>query len=93
MTDPRVPTESQMAEFIKDPRMARAFQGLFKGRSKGIFFDTTDQIASEIDIPTVVTFDNTQISRGIEIDENNPSRIIVAEAGTYEFKYTIQLKE
>jgi len=93
MVRPIVPTESQLSKFLEDPRLVRAFENLFKGRNKGVFFDTTDQFASEINTPTVVTFDNTQISRGVEIDTKNTSRIIVSEAGTYEFKYTLQLKE
>lgn len=56
----------------------------------GVFTDTTDQTASAINTPTLVTFDTTDISEGVS--RGTPtSRIVVANSGLYNFKFSLQV--
>lgn len=56
----------------------------------GIFTKTTDQSPAVINTEYLLTFDNTQVSNGVVIGATT-SRIIVPEAGLYNFDATIQL--
>ena len=54
------------------------------------FEDQTDQVAANTTTAYAITFDTTEISNGITL--SNLSRINVAQAGIYNFNFTIQVK-
>lgn len=55
----------------------------------GIFEKTTDQTPAVINTEYLLTFDNAQISNGVEIGMPT-SRIVVPESGLYQFDATLQ---
>lgn len=54
------------------------------------FEDQTDQVAANTTTAYAITFDTTEISNGITL--SNSSRMNVAQAGIYNFNFTIQVK-
>lgn len=56
----------------------------------GAFCDTTDQIATAINTPQAVTFNTTEIGRGVTIGSPT-SRVVVSKQGVYNFQFSLQL--
>lgn len=69
-------------------RAQQALDAFFRDKNHGSFFDTTDQGALAIDTPKAVTFNNTQISKGVSV---SGSQISVAKTGTYKIEVRLQL--
>lgn len=69
-------------------RAQQALDALFRDKNHGAFFDTTDQAAVAINTPKAVTFNNTQISKGISV---SGSQISIAKTGTYKIEVRMQL--
>lgn len=62
----------------------------FKRARYGQFYDTTTQIASAINTPQSITFNTTDVSRGIFLGSPT-SRVYVDTEGIYNFLFSIQL--
>jgi hypothetical protein len=62
-----------------------------KRRNVASFHDTTDQAPALVNTAYPVTFDTSDIERGIWRDSVNTSRIYVADAGVYNFEFSAQL--
>jgi hypothetical protein len=83
--------ESQVAE------MQKQIQGLqltpppreFKLARYGSFYDTTTQVATFINTPTVITFNTTDLSQGVFLATN--AQVKVDSEGIYNFQVSIQL--
>lgn len=60
-------------------------------RNVASFHDTTDQAPALVNTAYPITFDTSDIERGIWRDPVNTSRIYVADAGTYNFEFSAQL--
>lgn len=58
--------------------------------SYGAFVDTTDQVAGGANAPQAVTFNTTQVSRGVSIGSPT-SRIVVDKQGVYNFQFSLQV--
>lgn len=58
--------------------------------SYGSFCDTTDQIAGAVNTPQAVTFNTTEISRGVTVGSPT-SRIVVSKQGVYNFQFSLQI--
>ena len=56
----------------------------------GAFQDSTDQTAANTTTAYAVTFDTTDFSNGVTL--SNSSRLNVAQAGIYNFQFSIQFK-
>lgn len=56
----------------------------------GAFVSTQDQTAAAITTPTAVTFNTTNISRGVSVGSPN-SRIYVTKQGVYNFQFSLQV--
>lgn len=68
---------------------ARAQQALDAIKNQyGIFFDTTDQVASATDTPTAVVLNTTQIAKGISV---SGSQVSVIKTGLYEIAVRVQV--
>ena len=55
----------------------------------GAFLDTTDQIASAINTPKAITFDTTDLSYGVTVQNN--SEITIETPGVYLLTFSLQL--
>lgn len=62
----------------------------FKRARYGQFYDTNIQIASAINTPQAITFNTTDVTRGVFIGTPS-SRVYVDTEGVYNFLYSIQL--
>lgn len=58
--------------------------------SYGAFVDTTDQLLGAVNTPQAVTFNTTQVSRGVTVGSPT-SRIIVDKTGVYNFQFSLQV--
>jgi len=56
----------------------------------GTFYDTTTQTAAAINTAYPITFDNTDLSRGVYLGSPT-SRIVVDREGVYDFQFSAQL--
>lgn len=56
----------------------------------GAFVSTVDQVAGAINTPYAVTFNTTQISRGVSIGSPT-SRVVVDRQGVYNIQFSLQL--
>jgi len=56
----------------------------------GAFVDTGNQVAAAVNTPQAVTFNTTQISRGVAIGSPT-SRIVVTKQGVYDFQFSLQV--
>jgi len=87
-----LPPFEQLAELVKQ---VEALQLLppprgFKRSRYGSFYDTTTQIAGAINTATTITFNSTDLSRGVYIGSPT-SRVYVDTEGIYNFQTSIQL--
>ena len=64
--------------------------GKFLYAPRGSFYSTQDQFAAATDTGYAVTFNNTNYTSGVTLSNN--SRINVADAGIYNFDFTLQLE-
>lgn len=62
----------------------------FKRARYGQFYDTTTQIAGAINTPQEITFNTTDVSRGVFLGSPT-SRVYVDTEGVYNFLFSIQL--
>ncbi len=62
----------------------------FKRARYGQFYDTNIQIAAAINTPQAITFNTTDVTRGVFIGTSS-SRVYVDTEGVYNFLYSIQL--
>lgn len=60
----------------------------FRRHCFGQFYDTTTQVATSVNTATVITFDTTDIARGVWHDGG---QFRVAEPGIYNFQVSVQL--
>jgi hypothetical protein len=75
-----------IADFVETAPPPREFK-----RSRyGSFYDTTTQAATVINTATAITFNTTDLSRGVTIGSPT-SRIVVDTEGIYNFQTSIQL--
>lgn len=58
----------------------------------GVFYDTTTQTAAAINTAYPVTFNNTELTKGVYIG-TPASRVYVDRPGTYNFQFSIQLNK
>ena len=72
-------------------RAQQAIDMLLEDKDFGAFFDTSIQAASATDTPTLVTFNSTEDSHGIEVDSGVTSRIVVRKSGIYKLEFGVQL--
>lgn len=72
-------------------RAQQAIDMLLADKDFGAFFDTSTQVASATDTPTLVTFNSTEDSHGIEVDSGVTSRIVVRKSGIYKLEFGVQL--
>lgn len=79
-------------------QLATAVEGLqmspppreFKRARYGQFYDTTPQVAAAINTPTAITFNTTDVTRGVFLGTPS-SRVTVDTEGVYNFLFSIQL--
>ncbi len=62
----------------------------FKRARYGQFYDTTIQLAGAINTPKAITFNTTDVSRGVFLGSST-SRVYVDTEGVYNFLFSIQL--
>lgn len=62
----------------------------FKRARYGQFYDTTTQVAAAINTPYAITFNNTDVSKGVFLGTPS-SRVTVDTEGVYNFLFSIQL--
>ena len=62
----------------------------YKRSRYGSFYDTTTQVAPAINTATAVTFNNTDLSRGVSLNGGN-TRITVDTDGIYNLQLSVQL--
>lgn len=62
----------------------------FKRARYGSFYDTTTQVATVINTATAITFNNTDMSKGVAIGSPS-SRIVVDTEGIYNFAMSFQI--
>jgi hypothetical protein len=75
-----------IADFVETAPAPREFK-----RSRyGSFYDTTTQTATVINTATAITFNTTDLSRGVTLGSPT-SRIVVDTEGIYNFQTSIQL--
>jgi hypothetical protein len=87
-----LPSAVQLAELVKE---VEALQLLppprgFKRSRYGSFYDTTTQTATVINTATAITFNTTDLSRGVTLGSPT-SRVTVDTEGIYNFQTSIQL--
>jgi len=87
-----LPSAAQLAELVKE---VEALQLLppprgFKRSRYGSFYDTTTQTATTINTAKEITFNTTDLSRGVYIGTPT-SRVYVDTEGIYNFQTSIQL--
>jgi len=87
-----LPSAAQLAELVKE---VEALQLLppprgFKRSRYGSFYDTTTQTATTINTAKEITFNTTDLSRGVTIGSPT-SRVYVDTEGIYNFQTSIQL--
>jgi hypothetical protein len=63
----------------------------FKRSRYGAFYDTTTQTAGTINTATLITYNTTQLSKGVYVDSVVTSRVYVDTDGIYNFQTSIQL--
>lgn len=63
----------------------------FERSRYGSFYDTTTQVAAVINTATLITFNTTDLSRGVYLDNTLTSRVYVDTPGIYNFQTSIQL--
>jgi len=63
----------------------------FKRARYGAFYDTTTQSPLVINTATLITFNSTQLSKGVYIDSVITSRVYVDTEGVYNFQTSLQL--
>jgi Asp-tRNA(Asn)/Glu-tRNA(Gln) amidotransferase C subunit len=91
-----VTAESQTAALLES--MQKQIDGLlsapppreFKRARYGQFLDTTTQIAAAINTPYAITFNTTDVSRGVYLGSPT-SRVYVDTEGIYNFLFSIQI--
>jgi hypothetical protein len=79
-------------------QLATAVEGLqmapppreFKRARYGQFYDTTTQVAGAINTPQAITFNTTDVTRGVFLGTPS-SRVTVDTEGVYNFLFSIQL--
>jgi len=87
-----LPSAAQLAELVKE---IEALQLLppprgFKRSRYGSFYDTTTQTATAINTAKAITFNSTDLSRGVTLGSPT-SRVTVDTEGIYNFQTSIQL--
>lgn len=82
---------TQIEAGIGIARAQQAIDMLLEDKDFGAFFSTSSQVASTINTPTLVTFNSTEDSHGIEIDSGVTSRIVVRRSGIYKLEFGVQL--
>ena len=70
--------------------MTAAGMPAWKVPAYGSFYDTTDQTAAAINTAYAMTFNSTDLSNGVTIGTPT-SRVIVYQAGIYNFQFSTQL--
>lgn len=83
--------EVQVEAGIGVARAQQAIDMLLKDKDFGAFSNTSSQVASAINTPTLVTFNSTEDSHGIEVDSSVASRIVVKRSGIYKLDFGVQL--
>lgn len=63
----------------------------FSYGSYGAFYSTVAHTASAINTPTLITWNNTALSKNISIDSGTTSRIVFSKAGVYEVHFSGEL--
>ena len=63
----------------------------FKRARYGAFYDTTTQTATTINTATLITYNSTQLSKGVYVDSVVTSRVYVDTEGIYNYQTSIQL--
>jgi hypothetical protein len=63
----------------------------FERSRYGSFYDTTTQVAAVINTATLITFNTTDLSQGVYLDNTLTSRVYVDTSGIYNFQTSIQL--
>jgi len=63
----------------------------FKRSRYGAFYDTTTQTAAAINTATLITYNTTQLSKGVYVDSTVTSRVYVDTDGIYNFQTSVQL--
>lgn len=63
----------------------------FKRARYGAFYDTTTQTATAINTAKLITYNSTQLSKGVYVDSVVTSRVYVDTEGIYNFQTSIQL--
>ena len=87
-----LPSAAQLAELVKEVEALQLTpppRG-FKRSRYGSFYDTTTQTATAINTAKAITFNNTDLSRGVTLGSPT-SRITVDTEGVYNFQTSIQL--
>jgi hypothetical protein len=87
-----LPSVAQLAELVKQVealQLSPPPRG-FKRSRYGSFYDTTTQTAATINTATAITFNTTDLSRGVYIGTPT-SRVYVDTEGIYNFQTSIQL--
>lgn len=87
-----LPSAAQLAELVKEIEALQLTpppRG-FKRSRYGSFYDTTTQTATAINTAKAITFNNTDLSRGVTLGSPT-SRITVDTEGVYNFQTSIQL--
>lgn len=86
--------------FLYDPAIDHVVvssNGVFEPLSYGFnnyaaFYTTDTLTAASTDTATLIDWDNTAVSVGISIDGTNASRLVFANAGTYQIDFTCELQ-
>jgi hypothetical protein len=87
-----LPSAAQLAELVKEIEALQLTpppRG-FKRSRYGSFYDTTTQTATAINTAKAITFNNTDLSRGVTLGSPT-SRVTVDTEGVYNFQTSIQL--
>ena len=87
-----LPSAAQLAELVKEVEALQLTpppRG-FKRSRYGSFYDTTTQTATAINTAKAITFNNTDLSRGVTLGSPT-SRVTVDTEGVYNFQTSIQL--
>ncbi len=70
----------------------QALDALAVKKKHGQFFDTTSQAASAVNTPDAITFNNTQIAVGVNLDGVTTSRMVVDKTGDYKLNCRIEVR-
>lgn len=91
-TQPQSALANQIAELQKQVQALQVAPPMrqFERSRYGSFYDTTTQLAGAINTATEITFNNTDLSRGVYLGSPT-SRVYVDTIGIYNFQTSIQL--